>query len=228
MSLVQPTQPSTVLVAIDIAKLRHDVLIEAPGWKRRKRLILPNTAAEFRLFADFLHGLKHPVRIVFKATGNYHRPLAHFLQAEGFHLELIASLAVARTREAMHNSWDKNDPKDAQVLLHLLKTGVTQHYHDPLVNQIHDFQELSLTYAQISLEKTRTQHRLLTHYLPLYFPEIERYYHATRSEWLLAFLQVFPTPALIARLSMEDFVQQAWTVVGRKVSKQRLLEDTGC
>ena len=93
--------------------------------------------------------------------------MAHFLQAEGFHLELIASLAVARTRGAMHNSWDKNDPKDAQVLLHLLKTGVTQHFHDPLVNQIHDFQELSLTYAQISLEKTRTQHRLLTHYLPL-------------------------------------------------------------
>ena len=51
----------------------------------------------------------------------------------------------------MHNSWDKNDLKDAQVLLHLLKTGVTQHYHDQLVNQIHDFQELSLTYAQISL-----------------------------------------------------------------------------
>ena len=225
MSLVQPTQPSAVLVAIDIAKLRHDVLIEAPGWKSRKRLILPNTAAEFRLFADYLHGLKHPVRIVFEATGNYHRPLAHFLKAEGFHLELIASLAVARTREAMHNSWDKNDPKDAQVLLHLLKTGVTQHYHDPLANQIHDFQELSLTYSQISLEKTRTQHRLLTHYLPLYFPEIERHYHASRSEWLLSFLQVFPTPALIARLSMEDFVQRAWPVAGRKVSKQRLLED---
>jgi len=44
--------------------------------------------------------------------------------AEGFHLSLAPSLAVARTREAMHNSWDKNDPKDAQVLLHLLKTGV--------------------------------------------------------------------------------------------------------
>ena len=50
---VQPTQPPAVLVAIDIAKLRHDVLIEAPGWKSRKRMILPNTAAEFRLFADF-------------------------------------------------------------------------------------------------------------------------------------------------------------------------------
>ncbi len=44
------------------------------------------------------------MRIGFKATGNYHRPLAHFLRTEGFHLELIPSLAVARTREAMHNS----------------------------------------------------------------------------------------------------------------------------
>jgi len=34
--------------------------------------------------------------------------------------------AAARTREAMHNSCDKNDPKDAQVLLQLLGTGVTQ------------------------------------------------------------------------------------------------------
>ena len=219
----QPTQDDAVLVAIDIAKLRHDVLIEAPGWKSRKRMIVVNSAVEFRRFAEFLHSLKHPVRVVFEATGNYHRPLAHFLQAQGFHLQLIASLAVAR--EAMHNSWDKNDPKDAQVLLHLLKTGVTQHSHDPLVNQIHDFQELSLTYAQISLEKTRTQHRLLTHYLPLYFPEIERYYHASRSEWLLELLRAFPTPALITRLSMEEFVRQAWPIVGRKVSKQRLLKD---
>ena len=225
MPVVQTTQSSIVLVAIDIAKLRHEVLIEAPGWKSRKRLVLPNTAVEFRRFADYLHGLKHAVRVGFEATGNYHRPLAHFLMGEGFHLELVPSLAVARTREAMHNSWDKNDPKDAQVLLHLLRTGLTQHYHDPLVNQIHDFQELSLTYAQVSLEKTRMQHRLLTHYLPLYFPEIERYYHASRSQWLLELLRAFPTPALITSLAMKDFVEQAWPIAGRKISKQRLLED---
>jgi transposase len=224
MSLAQLTPP-TVLVAIDIAKLRHEALIQAPGWKSRKRLILLNTAMEFRRFADYLHSLKYPVRVGFEATGNYHRPLAHFLKMEGFQLELIPSLAVARTREAMHNSWDKNDPKDAQVLLHLLRTGVTQHFHDPMIHQIHDFQELSLTYAQVSLEKTRTQHRLLTHYLPLYFPEIERHYHASRSEWLLELLRAFPTPGIIIRLSMEEFIQRAWPIVGRKVSKQRLLED---
>ena len=104
MPILQSTQEPAVLVAIDIAKSRHEVLMEAPGWKSRKRLVLLNTAVEFRRFADYLHTLRHPVRIVFEATGNYHRPLAHFLMAEGFHLSLVPSLAVARTREAMHNS----------------------------------------------------------------------------------------------------------------------------
>jgi hypothetical protein len=99
-------------------------------------------------------------------------------------------------REAMPNSWDKNDPKDAQVILHLLKSGLTQHYHDPIVHNLNDLQELSKTHHQVSLEKTRTQHRLLTHYLPLYFPEIARYHCSARSEWLWSLLIEFPTPLL--------------------------------
>jgi transposase len=54
-----------------------------------------------------------PVRIGFEATGNYHRPLAHHLGQAGFDLKLVSSVGLARTREALHNSWDKNDPKDA-------------------------------------------------------------------------------------------------------------------
>jgi transposase len=42
--------------------------------------------------------------IGFEATGNYHRPLAYFLHRQGFALRLIPTLALARTREAMHNS----------------------------------------------------------------------------------------------------------------------------
>ncbi|MBE3143980.1 MAG: hypothetical protein IMZ61_08665 [Planctomycetes bacterium] len=36
----------------------------------------------------------------------------------------------------MFNSWDKNDPKDAQVILHMLQTGLTQTYYD-LMNVKH-------------------------------------------------------------------------------------------
>lgn len=37
------------------------------------------------------------------------------LGGAGFELKLVSSIALARTREVLHNSWDKNDPKDAQV-----------------------------------------------------------------------------------------------------------------
>ena len=40
----------------------------------------------------------------FEATGDYHRPLAYFLRRQGFELRLISTVALARTREAMHNS----------------------------------------------------------------------------------------------------------------------------
>ena len=95
-------------------------------------MVVPNDASEFRHFAEYLHSLNRPVHIAFEATGDYHRGFAHFLLAEGSQLHLVSSLALARTREALHNSWEENDPKDAQVILHMLRDGVVQHYHDPL------------------------------------------------------------------------------------------------
>ncbi len=221
MTNPQSTPEAVVWVAIDVAKDRHEALIEAPGWKSRKKFRVQNTAEEFRALAEFLHGLALPVWIGFEPTGNYHRALVYFLHSEGFHLELIPSVALARTREAMHNSWDKNDPKDAQVILHLLKGRLTQHFHDPM----NDLQELSKTHHYVSLEKTRTQHRLLTHYLPLYFPEIARYHSSSRSEWLWNLLIEFPTPRSITQFSKDEFVRKAWKVAGRKVAKERILTD---
>lgn len=225
MTNPQSTPEAVVWVAIDVAKDRHETLIEAPGWKNRKRFRMQNTAEDFRALADLLHSLGCDVRIGFEPTGNYHRAFAYFLHLEGFHLNLISSLALARTREAMHNSWDKNDPKDCQVILHLLKTGLTQHYHDPIVHNLNDLQELSKTHHQVSLEKTRTLHRLLTHYLPLYFPEIARYHNSSRSEWLWNLLIQFPTPRSMTCVPKEEFVRKAWNLVGRKVAKERILMD---
>src|ERR1043165_108757 len=134
-------------------------------------------------------------------------------------------MALARTREALHNGWDKNDPKDAQVILHMLGIGATMVYQDPLVAGINDLQELSKTHEVVSKAKTELWHRLLTHYLPLYFPEIARFAGNSRSDWFLAFLEQTPTPASITAFAKEEFVSAAWDVVGKKVSKARLLAD---
>jgi transposase len=97
----------------------------------------PTTRATRHLDQHVIAGLRNidstPVIAGFEATGNYHRPLAFRLLEAGITLRLISSVALARTREALHNGWDKNDPKDAQVILHMLRIGATQTYVDPLV-----------------------------------------------------------------------------------------------
>ncbi len=67
---------STLLVAIDISKHRHEVLIGIPGKKRRHRLMITNTLEDFRRLVATLSAHELPLRIGFEATGNYHRPVA--------------------------------------------------------------------------------------------------------------------------------------------------------
>lgn len=224
MTRQHPPPHGTALVAIDIAKHRHEVLIECPGHSRRRLTVL-NTREEHDRLVAVLRSLECPIIAGFEATGNYHRALVWRLLEAGIELRLISSVALARTREALHNGWDKNDPKDAQVILHMLRIGLTQHYQDPLAEGLNDIQELSKTHEVVSKAKTGVLHRLQTHYLPLYFPEIERFRHNSRGEWFFAFLDRFPTPASITALDQDAFLKAAWDVVGRKVSKARLLGD---
>lgn len=219
------TPDAPVLVAIDISKHRHEILVEVPGRKRRRRLTIQNTREDYQRLITLLADYGHPVRIAFEATGNYHRVLVHHLGQAGFELKLVSSVALARTREALNNSWDKNDPKDAQVILHMLQIGLVQFFHDPLVFGTNDIQELSKTHDIVSKSKTELWHRILTHYLPLYFPEAERFHRSSRTDWFLAFLEMFPSPYFITAMTKEQFTKVAWQVVGRKVSKTHLLSD---
>lgn len=225
MTIANTIPVSPLLVAIDISKHRHEVLIAVPGKARRRRLAIRNSLEDFEPLIAVLRQYGLPVRIGFEATGNYHRALAHHLGAAGFELKLVSSVALARTREALHNSWDKNDPKDAQVILRMLEIGAVQFFHDPLIAGTNDIQELSKTHEIISRSKTELWHRILTHYLPLYFPEAERFHRSARSDWFLAFLEQFPSPHMISAMTKEAFIDAAWDVVGRKVSKTLLLSD---
>ena len=186
---------------------------------------MANSVEDYDRLVAFLRALLGTVRIALEPTGDFHRTLAHRLLREGFPVVSVSSVAGARYREAMFNSWDKNDPKDATVILHLLKQGIVQHYHDPLLAGDHDLQELAKTYHQIVLARKRLADSLLNHYLPLYFPEMGRYWESTRVEWFVDYLEKFPTPAAVCALPKEEFVKAAWSVIGRKVNKRAKLEE---
>ena len=144
MTKLTSTPAGAVLVAIDMSKSRQEVLIERPEGGRRRRMTVMATRQDYDGFAEQLAAIGRPIIVGFEATGNYHRTLAHRLLTAGFELRLISSVALARTREALHNGWDKNDPKDAQVILHMLRIGATQRYVDPLAAGINDLASITL------------------------------------------------------------------------------------
>jgi transposase len=222
-SQADPIAPPT-LVAIDIAKGINVALVEHSDG-RQQRFRFTHQRADYDRLVAFLQGCSGSCRIALEPTADYHRTLAYRLIREGFEVVLVSSVAGARLREAVFNSWDKNDPKDAQVILRLLKQGMTQRYCDPLVMKIHDLQELAKTYQHISRVRTRLQHLLLTHYLTLYFPEIERFWTTQRNEWFIRLLLSFPTPACIAKLSVAQFRDEIWASMGRRVHKQAKIEE---
>ncbi len=97
-----------------------------------------NTREEFERLNASLLEYERPVRIAIKATVNYHRAIAYHLASAGFEMKLISSVVLARIREVLHNSWDKNDSKDAQVIRHMMNIGAEQFYYDPLINDLND------------------------------------------------------------------------------------------
>lgn len=211
-----------IFVAIDIAKRYHDVLVRWPDG-REKAFKVPNTRVEHDALCHFLLEPELPVTVVLEPTADFHRPIAYRLAEAGITVHLASSLACARVREALYTSWDKHDRKDAQVLLHLLTHQMTRPFHDPLREGYFDIQEISNTYHQIALARSRCQHSLVNHYLTLYCPEMERYLHTSRAVWFCRFLLAFPTPGRITSLDCDAFVAAAWDVVGRKVAKAQFL-----
>lgn len=212
------------LLAIDVARRSNAVFVElATGEQRRFKMT--NSAQDFDRLVQFLKATTGSWRAALEPTGDYHRPIAHRLLEAGVDVVIVSSIAQARYREAKFNSWDKNDPKDASVILDMLKHGMVMRYIDPMVAGHHDLQELSKTYYQVTRARTKVLHAIANHHLPLYFPEMQRYWQTTRIEWWLRFMLEFPTPAHVRQLSQEAFVRQAWELVGRKVEKTAKLNE---
>ena len=81
---------------------------------KRRWLRVPNTKVEVECFVSLLRSLAQSCEVAFEPTGDDHRPLAYIFGRAGFRPSLISSLALARTRDVVYNSRDKNDPKDAR------------------------------------------------------------------------------------------------------------------
>ena len=74
-----------------------------------------------------------PWRAALEPTRDNHRPIAHRLLHAGVEVVIVSSVAKPRYREAKLNSWDKNNPKDASIILDILEHNMVMRYVDPML-----------------------------------------------------------------------------------------------
>jgi hypothetical protein len=81
MMACSATTQNCTFVAIDVAKLVHEVLVEPPTG-RRQRWRIRNCQPDYETLRDRLRAVETPVLIGFEATGNYHRLATDSVMAE--------------------------------------------------------------------------------------------------------------------------------------------------
>jgi transposase len=224
MTLKQSNRDGRILVGIDVAKYEHVVAIEFPDGKT-ERLRIKNRKEDFEILHAKLNQQKEQVEIGLEPTCSFHRNISHFFMVRGFKVRGVSSLVGARTREALHNSWDKNDAKDSDVILYLLKQNMTQTLTEPAIAGHNHLQELSKTYEQIVRRKTKIQHSIVNHYLPIYFPEAHVFFTGSRTRWFSRVLKHFPVPSMVVKFSFDDFLERASVIVGKVPFKHSLIKD---
>ena len=82
MTSASSTTAST-WVAIDVAKVAHQVLVEISSGRRRA-IRIGNTASDIERLVMYLQSLPQPCVIAFEPTGDYHRAVMHRLGQAGF------------------------------------------------------------------------------------------------------------------------------------------------
>jgi len=117
---------SANLVAIDTAKDWNVVLVQETSGARRSSKVANRKLDHDRLIT-FLKNLPGRVLAAVEPTGDYHRLLAYRFLSEG--IEVVSISSVALVRVARYRTWDKNDPKDAQVILSMLTQCMVLTYY---------------------------------------------------------------------------------------------------
>jgi transposase len=213
-------------VGIDIAKDKHHAFFgTATGQSLWRRLIFTNDQIGFQRLIEQVDTLKAQndlSKVVFgmEPTGNYHKPLIHWLTEQGYQVVLVAGKAVKENRELLNGRWDKNDDKDSANVADLISQGKCLFYENPEADILALRNLLSIR-RHLKKEIHRLRMRIRNGLLAKYFPEIDRHWGSCVAE-NLAIVRWYLDPRKIAARDFDVFVRHV-TTTDRGVRQLRRL-----
>jgi transposase len=215
-----------VIVGIDVAKDRHHAFFgTANGRTLLKRLVFDNNQAGFEKLLERTGQLQEQnglARSVFalEPTGNYHKPLAHWLLSKGQLLMQVSNHAIAENRQTLDWRWDKNDTKDSANIADLVSQGKCQFFENPDENLLELRTLLSLR-KRLKKQEHSVRMQIRNGLVARYFPELDRHWGNCLAE-NLAIVRWCLDPRKLAALEFEAFVRRV-TTTNRGLLQQRRL-----
>ena len=204
-----------LIVGIDIAKDKHHAFFgTATGQALWRRLIFTNDQTGFNRLIEQIDTLKaqHDLdKVVFgmEPTGNYHKPLIHWLTEKGYLVVFVAGKAVKDNRELLDGRWDKNDTKDSANVADLISQGKCLFYENPEAD-ILALRNLLSVRRHLKKEIHRLRMRIRNGLLAKYFPEMDRHWGSCVAE-NLAIVRWYLDPRKIAATDFDIFVRHVTT-----------------
>lgn len=204
-----------LIVGIDVAKERHHAYCgTATGNAVLRRLVFDNRRHGFEQLLSRVgqlqarHGLPKVV-FALEPTGNYHKPLAQWLLAQGQPLVLVSNHAIADNRQTLDGRWDKNDTKDSANVADLVAQGKCQFYEQP-GEDLRELRTLLSLRRRLKKRAHALRMQIRNGLVAKHFPELDRLWGSCLAE-NLAIVRWCLSPPLIASLPFDSFVRRVTT-----------------
>jgi len=215
-----------LIVGIDVSKDKHYAFFgTANGKSLLRRFIFDNNLDGFRKLlerADAVKAQNGLSKIVFglEPTGNYHKPLGHYLIRCEREVVMVSGVAVKRNRELLNGRWDKNDTKCAANVADLISQGKCLFYESPS-SEINGLRNLISLRERMKKQYHSLRMRIRGNLLAKFFPEFDRYFGQCPSE-SLSIVKHCLDPRKIADMEFEDFFRTVTTKERGIAQKRRL------
>jgi len=215
-----------VIVGIDVAKDRHHAFFgTATGRTLLKRLLFDNNRSGFEKLVERVGQLQTRdglTKAVFalEPTGNYHKPLAHWLLEQGHLLVQVSNHAIAENRQTLDGRWDKNDTKDSANVADLVSQGKCQFFENPHPDLAQLRTLLSLR-KRLKKQEHSVRMQIRNGLVARHFPELDRLWGSCLTE-NLAIVRWCLDPRSIAALPFDRFMRRV-TIQDRGLRQHKRL-----
>ncbi len=213
----------TLIVAIDIAKVKHFGYLRCPDGTEIKAFEFFNGRKGFDTLWDCIcktkdaHNLEEVI-VGFESTGVYAEPLLHYLIQKEIKVVQVNPMHTKRLKELNGNSPNKTDKKDPKVIADIMELG---HWLSVVVPEGAAAELRKLTHArEREIERCKAASNQLHSVVFVIFPEFLQEMKGIKTKTARYILEHYPTPQDIAKLGPEKL-----SVIIKKVSRGRLTQE---